>query len=86
MIVLYNDTQVRISWEQCPGTEPMDLLFRRHHTSESEPGMPAPLINAYAGRDNKETPTLPPVTSRRISSRLTVMMAATVASQNPLPQ
>ena len=56
MIVLYNDTQVRIWWGQCPATEPMDLLFRRHRTSESEPGTPAPLIYAYAGRDNRDDP------------------------------
>ena len=56
MVVLYNDTQVRIWWGQCPATEPMDLLFRRHRTSESEPGTPAPLIYAYAGRDNRDDP------------------------------
>ena len=32
----------------------MDLLFRRQRTSESEPGTPAPLIYASAGRDNRD--------------------------------
>ena len=54
MVVLYKDTQVHIWWGQCPPTEPMDLLFQRHRNSESEPGTPAPLIYAYAGRDNRD--------------------------------
>src|ERR1700759_4121651 len=56
MIVLYNDTQVRIWWGQCPATEPMDLLFRKYRTSESEPDARAPLIHAYAGRDDRDDP------------------------------
>ena len=36
------------------GDRPMDLLFRRHRTSESELGTPAPLIYVYAGRDNRD--------------------------------
>ena len=34
----------------------MDLLFQRHRTSESQPDTPAPLIYAYAGRDNSVDP------------------------------
>ena len=56
LIVLYNDTQVRIWWGQCPATKTIDLLFRRYRTSESEPGRLAPLIYAYAGRDNRDDP------------------------------
>ena len=48
--VLYDDTQICIWWRQCPPTELMDLLFRRHRHSESEPGMPAPFAYAYRGR------------------------------------
>ena len=53
MIVLYDDTQICIWWRQCPLTEPMDLLFRRHRHSESELGTPAPLAYAYRERDNR---------------------------------
>ena len=56
IIVLYNDTQIRIWWGQFPATEPMDLLFQRDRTGESEPGTLAPLIYDYAGRDNKNDP------------------------------
>ena len=68
MGVLYNDMQVRIWWRQCPATEPMDLLFRSHRTSESEPGTPGPLIYAYAGRDNRDDPN--PVVSQESEDQL----------------
>ena len=56
MIVLYEDTQIRIWWEQGLPTEPMDLLFLRHRHSESEPGTPAPFAYGYGGRDNRDDP------------------------------
>jgi hypothetical protein len=56
MMVLYDDTQIRMWWGQCPPTEPMDLLFRRHRTSDSEPGTPAPFAYDYARRDNRDDP------------------------------
>ena len=54
MIVLYDNAQIRIWWGQCPPTELMDLLFRRHRHCESEPGTPAPFAYGYRGRDNRE--------------------------------
>ena len=88
MIVLYDNTQIRIWCRQCPPSEPMEVLFRRHHHSESEPGTPAPFAYAYGGRiiGMSPTPILSPARSRRISWSLKVLMTAMVASQNPLPQ
>ena len=54
MIVLYDNTQIRIWCEQCPPTEPMDLLFRRNCHSESQAGTPAPFAYGYWGRDNRD--------------------------------
>ena len=34
----------------------MDLLYRRHRQSESEPGTPGPFAYAYGGRDNRDVP------------------------------
>ena len=56
MIVLYDDTQIRIWWRECPPTEPMDLPFQKHRQSESEPGRPAPFAYGYWGRDNRDDP------------------------------
>ena len=70
MIVLYDDTQIRIWSRQCPPTEPMDLLFRRHRHSESEPGTPAPFAYAYGGRDNRDEPNPNTVTSEELEDQL----------------
>ena len=56
MIVLCDDTQIRIWWGQCRPTEPMDLLFGRHRQSYSEPGTPAPFAYDYERRDNWDDP------------------------------
>ena len=63
MIVLYNDTQIRIWSGQCPATEPIDLLFRRHRHSKSEPSTPMPFAYGYGGRDNTDDPNPNTVTS-----------------------
>ena len=70
MIVLYDDTQIRIWWRQCPPTEPMDLLFRRHRHSESEPGTPAPFAYAYGERDNRDEPNPNTVASEEPEDQL----------------
>ena len=56
MIVLYDNMQIRIWSGQCPLTEPMDLLFRRHRHSEPEPGTPATFAYGYGARDNRYDP------------------------------
>ena len=70
MIVLYDDTMIRIWWGQCPLTEPMDLLFRRHHQSKSEPGTPAPFAHGYGGRDNRDNPSRNTVASEEPEDHL----------------
>ena len=64
MIFLNDDTQIRIWWGQCPPTEPMDLLFRRHRHSESELGTPASFAYGYGGRDNRDDHNPNTVTSQ----------------------
>jgi len=54
MIVLYNDTQIWMWWGQYRPTEPRDLLFRRHHIVESEPGMPSPFSCECPGWDHRD--------------------------------
>ena len=56
MIVLCDDTQIRIWWGQCPPTKLMDLLFQRQRYCESDPGTPAPFAYGYRGRDNRDDP------------------------------
>ena len=70
MIVLYDDTQIHIWWRQCPPTELMDLLFRRHRHSESEPGTPAPFAYDYGGRDNRDDPNPNTVASDELEDHL----------------
>ena len=70
MIVLYDDTQIRIWWRQCPPTEPMDLLFGRHSHIESEPGTPAPFAYAYGGRDNGDEPNPNTIASEKPEDQL----------------
>jgi len=55
MMVLYDDTQIRMWWGQFPPSEPMDLLFRRHRR-ESEASTPAPHGFAYSSRNNRDDP------------------------------
>jgi len=56
MLVLYDDTQIRMWWGQCQPSEPMDLLFQRHHTNDKEPGTPPPLAFDYADRSISDGP------------------------------
>ena len=48
----------------------MDLLFGRHHHSESEPGTPAPFAYAYGGRDNRDAPNPNTVASEEPEDQL----------------
>ena len=70
MIVLYDDTQIRIWWGQCLQTEPIDLLFRKHGHSESEPGTPAPFAYGCGGRDNRGDPNPKTVASEEPEDHL----------------
>ena len=70
MIVLYDDTEIRIWWRECPPTEPMDLLFRRHRHSESEPGTPAPFAYPYGGLDTRDEPNPNTVASKEPEDQL----------------
>ena len=56
MLGLYDNTQIRTWWRQCPPTELMDVLFRKDRHSESESGTPAPFTYAHGGRDNRDEP------------------------------
>ena len=54
MIVLSDDTQIRIWWGQCPPTKRRDLPFERHRRSESERGKQAPLAYGCRGRNIRD--------------------------------
>ena len=70
MIVLYDDTQIRIWWGQCPPTKPMDLLFQRHRHSESEWGMPPLFAHPYGGQDHRDEPNPNTVASEEPEDQL----------------
>ena len=57
-------------WRQCPPTEAIELLFRRHRHSESEPGTPALLAYAHGGRDNWDEANPNTVTSEESEDQL----------------
>ncbi|KAG0123719.1 hypothetical protein HOY82DRAFT_544085 [Tuber indicum] len=58
MLVLHDDTQIRMWWGQCPPSEPMDMLFQRHRTNDQEPGTPPPLAYSYTDRNIRDSPAI----------------------------
>jgi len=57
MIRITNSRHVRIWWSLNPPSEPMDLLFCAHHSTNTEDSTPAPGGLWFDPRDNRGTPS-----------------------------